>query len=99
MIVVAACAVGVGADRSPVDVLIEQLRAGDARARSEASLRIGLLGPRAAFAVGALDLALDDSDPHVRANATYSLVRLGSRSPRLLPILAEQIEATAVPQK
>jgi hypothetical protein len=24
----------------------------------------------------------------------YSLVRLGSRSPRLLPILAEQIEAT-----
>ncbi len=99
MIVVAACAVGLGADRSPVDRLIEQLRAGDARDRAQAALRIGLLGPRAAFAVGALDSALDDPDPQVRANAMYSLVRLGSRSPRLLPILAEQIEATPVPQK
>jgi HEAT repeat protein len=97
MIVVAACAVGLGADRSPVDRLIEQLRAGDARARSQAALRIGLLGPRAAFAVGALDSALDDPDPHVRANAMYSLVRLGSRSPRLLPILAQEIEATPEP--
>jgi HEAT repeat protein len=97
MIVVAACAVGLGADRSPVDRLIEQLRAGDAGARSQAALRIGLLGPRAAFAVGALDSALDDPDAQVRANAMYSMVRLGSRSPRLLPILAEQIEATPEP--
>ena len=99
MIVVAACAVGLGADRGPIDRLMEQLRAGDAQARSQAALRIGLLGPRAAFAVGALDSALDDPDPLVRANAMYSLVRLGSRSPRLLPILAERIEATPVPQK
>jgi hypothetical protein len=99
MIIVAACAVGLGADRGPVDRLIEQLRAGDARARSEAALRIGLLGPRAASAVGTLDSALDDSDPQVRANAMYSLVRLGSRSPRLLPILAEQIEATPEPPR
>jgi HEAT repeat protein len=97
MIVVAACAVGLGADRSPVDRLIEQLRTGDAPARSQASRRIGLLGPRAAFAVGALDSALDDPDPQVRANAMYSLVRLGSRSPRLLPTLVEQIEATPMP--
>ena len=99
MIVVAACAVGLGADRSPVDLLIEQLRAGDASARSQAAFRLGLLGPRAAFAFGALDSALDDPDPQVRTNAMYSLVRLGSRSPRLLHILVEQIEATPVPQK
>ena len=97
MIVVALCAVGLGADHGPVDRLIEQLRAGEARARAEAALRIGLLGPRAAFAVGALDRALDDPDPQVRASAMYSLVRLGSRSPRMLPILIEQIEATPEP--
>jgi hypothetical protein len=98
-IVMAACAVGVGADRSPVDRLIEQLRTGDAGARAQAALRIGLLGSRAEFAVGALDSVLDDPDPQVRANAMFSLVRLGSRSPRLLPILVEQIEATPKPQK
>ena len=65
--------------------------------RVRAAVQIGLLGPRAASAVGALDSALDDPDPRVRANAMYSLVRLGSRSPRLLPILAQQIEATPEP--
>jgi HEAT repeat protein len=99
IIVAALCAAGLGADRGPVDRLIEQLRAGNAPARSDAALRLGLLGPRAAFAMGALDSALDDPDPSVRANAMYSLVRLGSRSPRLLPILAEQIEATPGPNK
>jgi HEAT repeat protein len=96
MIVVAFCAGGLGAEPDLVERLIEQLRAGDARTRSEAALRLGALGPRAAFAVGHLDSALDDPDRSVRANAMYSLVRLGSRSPRLLPILAEEIEATPV---
>lgn len=99
VMVVASCAVGLGADGGPVERLIEQLRAGDARARSQAALRLGLLGPRAASAIGPLDSALNDPDPRVRANAMYSLVRLGSRSPRLLPILAEQIEATPEPKR
>jgi HEAT repeat protein len=94
MIVVALCAGGLGAEPDLVERLIEQLRAGDAPARREAALRLGALGPRAAIAVGPLDSALDDPDWSVRANAMYSLVRLGSRSPRLLPILAEEIEAT-----
>jgi HEAT repeat protein len=82
MIVVAVCAAGLGAERDLVErlieQLIEQLRDRNARAGSEATLRLGLLGPRAAFAVGPLDSALDDPDRSVRANAMYSLVRLGS---------------------
>jgi HEAT repeat protein len=105
MVMVALCAVGLGAyrlwvERGPVYRLIWQLRTGDAQNRREAAFEIGLLGPRAALAVGALDSALDDPDQYVRANAMYSLVRLvGSRSPRLLPILAEQIENTREPDQ
>ena len=56
MIVVAFIAVGLGAyrvwvERGPVYRLIGQLRSGNAKARSGAALRIGLLGPRAAFAI------------------------------------------------
>jgi HEAT repeats len=104
MIVVALCAVGLGAyrfwiERGPVYRLISQLQSGDAQNRRKAAFRIGLLGPRAAFAKDVLDSALDDPDSYVRSNAMYSLVRLGSRSPRLLPILAEQIENTREPDE
>ena len=101
MIVVAFFAVGLGTyrvfERGPVYRLIGQLRIGDAQARREAAFRIGLLGPRAKFAIGTLNSALNDPDQGVRSKAMYSLVRLGSRSPRLLPILAEQIEHAPEP--
>ncbi len=104
MIVVALLAVGLGTYRvlvelGPVYRLLWQLRSGNARARRKAALWIGLLGPRASFAIGALDSALDDPDQDVRANAMYSLARLGSRSPRLLPILVEQIDNTPRPER
>jgi hypothetical protein len=103
MIVVALVAVSLGTYRvwvelGPVYRLMGQLRIGNVQARREAALRIGLLGPRAALAIGALNSALDDPDPVVRSNAMYSLVRLGWRSPRLLPILAERIENTPKPK-
>ncbi len=93
MVVVACCAVGlvilrVYVERAPVYQLIQQLRTGgDATARSEAAVRVGLMGPRASFAAGALTSALDDPDPGVRTAAMYALVRIGSRSPRLLRAL------------
>jgi hypothetical protein len=87
MIVVALCGVGLGADRGPFDRLIEQLRSGDAPARRAAALRIGLLGPRAAFAIEALDSALDDPDHYFRAVAAGP-----ARRPirRLQPLLVLQ---------
>ena len=104
MIVVALLAVGLGAyrvlvDRSSVYPLLWQLQSGNAQARRRAAFGIGLLGPRALFATGALDSALKDPDQQVRANAMYSLVRLGSRSPRLLPVLVEQIDKTPRPER
>src|SRR5690348_2878831 len=88
MIVIAFCAVGLvtyrtRVERAPVYQLIQQLRTGGyAPARSEAAVRIGLMGPRASFAAGALTSALDDADPQVRAAAMYALVRVGSSSSR-----------------
>ncbi|MHB1560030.1 MAG: HEAT repeat domain-containing protein [Isosphaeraceae bacterium] len=70
---------------------------GRASIRAEAACRIGLLGPRASFASWALNGALDDPDPNVRAEAAYALIRLGSRSPRLVPVLVGQIERTPEP--
>jgi HEAT repeat protein len=103
MAVVAACAVGLAArreyvERGPIDWDLLRLRLGGASARSSAALRLGLLGPRAAIAVGALTASLDDPDRDVRTNAAYSLIRLGRRSPRLLPILAQRIESTPKPK-
>ena len=101
MAVVAACAVGLVAyryvERWPVYRELLRLRRGSAGDRADAALRIGLLGRRASFAAGALESALGDPDRPVRTNAAYSLVRLGSRSPRLLPILAAQFEDTPRP--
>jgi HEAT repeat protein len=97
MIVVALCAMGlvilrVHLERASVYQLIRQLRTGgDATARSEAAVRIGLMGPRASFAAGALTSALDDPNPRVRTAAMYALVRVGSRSPRLLRALVAEI--------
>jgi hypothetical protein len=77
MILVALCAVGLGADgvsdvRGLVDGLIGQLRTGNARTRSEAARRLGLLGPRAAPSIGvplttftATLVPSDGSDPDV----------------------------------
>ena len=60
MIVVALCAVGlvtyrVRVERAPVYQMIGQLRTSSALARSEAAIRIGLMGPRAAVAAGVLE--------------------------------------------
>ncbi len=102
MIVVATCAVGLFVYREYVErglcYQMSRLRAGHARARADAAFGLGLMGPRAAIAVGGLTAALDDPDPNVRTVAAYSLVRLGSRSPRLLPILVAEIEHTPTPQ-
>jgi HEAT repeat protein len=97
MIVVVICAAGLAAyreyaDRGPVYWQLWRLRTGDAWTRSQAAFRIGVLGPRASFAVGALIGALDDPDHDVRTQAMYALVRLGSRSSRMLPVLVAEIE-------
>ena len=102
MIVVALSAASLFAyrvyvERGPVYWQLWWLRTGNAGARSGAAFRIGLLGPRASFAVGALTDALDDPDPDVRTQAMYALVRLGSRSPRLLPVVVAEIEHTPTP--
>ncbi len=102
MVLVAVSAVGLVAyreyrERGPVYWEIARISFGRASTRSDAALRIGLLGPRASFATWVLDGALDDPDPDVRAEAAYALIRLGSRSPRLVPVLVEQIERTPEP--
>ena len=102
MIVVALSAAGLFVyrecvERGPIYRQLWWLRTGNAGTRSGAAFRIGLLGPRAWFAVGALTDALDDPDPGVRTQAMYALVRLGSRSSRLLPIVVAEIEHTPTP--
>jgi HEAT repeat protein len=97
MIVVALAAVGlvihrIYVERAPVYQLILQLRTGNAQARSQAAVQLGLMGPKASFAAAALTSALDDSDPAVRTEATYALVKIGSRSPRLLQALVAELE-------
>jgi HEAT repeat protein len=97
MIVVAICAAGLvmyraGVERAPVYRLIRQLGTGNAQARSQAAVQLGLMGPKAAFADRALTSALDDPDPGVRTEAMYALVKIGSRSPRLLRALVAEIE-------
>jgi HEAT repeat protein len=102
MIVVAACAVGLVAYREYADrglfYQIVRLRFGHSEARIDAALGLGLMGPRASIATGALTGALNDPDPSVRTQAAYALVRLGSRSPRLLPVLVAGIERTPPPR-
>lgn len=102
MIVVALVAVILGTYRvwvavGPAYWLIGQLWIGDVQARRDAAARIGFIGPRAALAMEALKSALDDPDQVVRTQAMHSLVRLGWRSPRLLPLLAEAIESMPEP--
>jgi hypothetical protein len=102
MLAVAACALGLAAHREyvvrgPIYRDLYRLRFGDARARSAAATRLGMLSPRAPFADEALIRALDDPDRSVRADVMFSLIRLGWRSPRLLPILAEEIERMPEP--
>jgi HEAT repeat protein len=101
MIVVALCAAGLVAYREYHDrglfYQILRLRAGPASARVDAALGLGLMGPRAWLADEALTAALDDPDPNVRHQATYALVRHGSRSPRLLLVLVTGIEHMPVP--
>lgn len=97
MIVVALCGVGlliyrVNVERAPVYRLIRQLRTGNPAARLAAASQIGLIGPRASFAGGALTSALDDPDPGVRTQAMYALVMLGGKSRRLLRALVAEIE-------
>jgi HEAT repeat protein len=95
MIAVALCAVGlliyrIRLERAPVYQMIGQLQTRDALARSEAAVRIGLMGPRASFAAHALTSALDDADPGVRAAAMYALVRIRSSSPHLVRALVAE---------
>src|SRR5262249_38727675 len=96
MVVVAVCAAGPAGYREYRDrglfYQILRLRAGPASARIGAAHGLGLMGPRAWLAIDPLTAALDDPDPGVRFQATYALVRLGSRSPRLLPVLVAAIE-------
>jgi HEAT repeat protein len=97
MIVVAHCAVGlmtyrVYVERAPVYRLIGQLRTGNAQARGQATVQLGLMGPKAAFAERALTSALDDPDPSVRTEATYALVAISSRSNRLVRALVAELE-------
>ncbi len=103
MVLVAVSAVGLFAyreyrERGPVYWEIARMRVGGAPTRANAALGLGLLGPRASFATWVLDGALDDPDANVRAEAAYALIRLGSRSPRLVPILVDQIERTPEPE-
>jgi HEAT repeat protein len=102
MIVVAASSLGLAAYREYADrglfYQIVRLRLGPAPARSEAALTLGLMGPGAWVAGDALIGALNDPDPSVRTEAAYALVRIGSRSPRLLPILVAGIEGTPPPR-
>jgi HEAT repeat protein len=102
MILVVLCATGLMAyrvylERSPVYQLIRQLRTGNAQARSQAASQIGLMGPKAAFAAGALTSALDDPDPGVRTAAVDALINVGSRSPRLLRALVAEFEKSPGP--
>ena len=96
MIVVGTCAVGLTAYREYRDrgllYQILRLRVGNTQARIDAAFGLGLMGSKAWLAVNALTAALDDPDHDVRTQAMYALVRLGSRSSRLLPILAAEIE-------
>src|SRR5262245_12276360 len=102
MILVAACALGlvghrVYRERAPVYQLIRQLRTGNAQARSQAASQIGLMGPKASFAVGALTSALDDPDPGVRTAALDALIKLGARSTRVLRAIVAEFEAPPTP--
>jgi HEAT repeat protein len=101
---VAACAAGLGAYRlymyiewRPLYSELDRLRSSEATDRADAAVRLGLLRPLAPSVEDALVRALDDPDPSVRANVMYSLIRLGWRSPRLLPILAEEIVRPPAP--
>jgi HEAT repeat protein len=102
MIVVAVSSLGLAAYREYADrglfYQIVRLRAGNTQARADAALTLGLMGPGARVASDALINALHDPDPAVRIQATYALVRLGSRSPRLLPVLVAGIEGDPPPR-
>src|SRR5262249_27281923 len=98
MILVAVCAVGlvirrVYVERAPVYQLIGQLRTGNAQARAQAAFQIGQIGPKAAFAVDALASALDDPERGVRTAALDALIKIGSRSPRVLRAMVAEFDA------
>ncbi len=76
----------------PVYLLIRQLRTGNTQSRVQAAKQLGMMGPKAAIAEGALTAALKDPDPSVCKEATYALVYIGSKSPNLLPALVADLE-------
>jgi HEAT repeat protein len=96
MVVVALCALGLHArrvmiERAPVYRLIRQLQTGNNQARLQAARDIGRIGPKAAFAEGALTGALKDPDPGVCKDALYALIKIGSKSTSLLHALVAEI--------
>jgi HEAT repeat protein len=97
MVIVALCALGLFAqrviiERAPVYLLIRQLQTGDTQARLQAAKQLGMMGPKAAIAEGALTAALKDPDPLVCREATYALVSIGSKSLDLLPALVADLD-------
>lgn len=67
--------------------LIENLGAWNWRIRHNAAYALGRLGPKAAPAVDALIIALDDNHYQVRSSAAYALGRIGAPARKALPKL------------
>jgi len=59
-------------------LLVSQLKSGDEDARAAAAEQLGKLGPAAADALAALELAVEDQHEPVSLNAAYALATLGS---------------------
>jgi hypothetical protein len=64
----------------PTDGLVQALHDDNALVRKRAAIALGRLGPAAHAAVGALEKALKDSDPDVRAAAAAALEKVDVRA-------------------
>jgi HEAT repeat protein len=79
--------------RPAVTVLVEALKAPAAKTRIQAADLLERIGPGAKEAVGALTLALEDSDRHVRRYAAKALGRIGPEARSALPQLQQGLKA------
>ena len=93
VLVVPVSAAGKAAD---VQVLIEQMKKGDAKARANAAKELGHIGAiKKSFVKDAIPLLIEaakDKDINVRIEAVASLARIGAEPETVVPILIENLK-------
>jgi HEAT repeat protein len=76
-----------------IDKLIEFVSAADIDARADAVVALGQLGPQAAEAISAIEIALADESSEVRHSAAWALGNMGeARGARAVPPLTAVLE-------